>query len=89
MTGSIKDRRYERIEHTAKVKVIISPGNERVLEMSDFSDGGLFVKCPTQGFIVLGDEVEVQTLEMEDAPVIKSKVVRFVKSKGFALEFIN
>ena len=88
MVASIKDRRYERIEHKAKVRVIISPGNERVLEMSDFSDGGLFVDCPTQGFIILGDEVDVQTLEMEDAPILKSKVVRFVKSKGFALEFI-
>ena len=88
MAGSIKDRQYPRIEHHAKVRVIISPGNERVLEMSDFSEGGLFVACPTRGFLILGDEVEVQTLEMEDAPVIKSKVVRFVEKKGFALEFI-
>ncbi len=88
MAGKIQDRRHERIDHKAKVRVIISPGNERVLEMTDFSEGGLFVECPTQGFIILGDEVAVQTLEMEGAPVIKSKVIRFVKNKGFALEFM-
>ena len=86
--ASIKNRQHDRIDHKAKVKLIISSGNERVLEMRDFSDSGLFISCPTQGFIVLGDEVKVQTLEMEGAPIIKSKVVRFVENKGFAIKFI-
>ena len=86
--ASIKNRQHDRIGHKAKVKLIISPGNERVLEMRDFSDSGLFISSPTQGFVVLGDEVEVQTLEMDDAPILKSRVVRFVENEGFAIKFI-
>lgn len=88
MAGGIEERKYPRIEHHATVKVIISPGNARELEMSDFSEGGLFVQCSDPEFIILGDEVDVQTLEMEDAPIIKAKVVRFMEKKGFALEFM-
>ncbi|MBE0436637.1 MAG: PilZ domain-containing protein, partial [Methylomicrobium sp.] len=36
----------------------------------------------------IGDEIQIQTLEIEDAPVLDVKVVRVIPQKGFAVEFM-
>ena len=83
---TINNRRHARIKHRASIKVLTHPEKSHVLEMQDFSDSGLYLHC-TERLVEIGDEVEVQTLEMEDAPILAAKVIRIVKNKGFAVEF--
>lgn len=85
MSG-INNRRHERVKHRAKIRVYISPEQEVIYDMQDFSESGLYVKCDDTSVVSLGDIIEVQTLELEDAPVLPSKVVRIDKI-GFAVEF--
>jgi hypothetical protein len=83
---TINKRRHARIKHRASIKVLTHPEKSHVLEMKDFSDSGLYLQCP-ENLVEIGDSVEVQTLEMEDAPVLAAKVIRIIKGKGFAVEF--
>jgi len=80
------NRRHDRVKHRAKIRVLTQPEEVFVLEMRDFSDSGLYVICDDTGIVKLGDTVEVQTLEIEDAPILPSIVVRIDKT-GFAIEF--
>ncbi|PHS30178.1 MAG: pilus assembly protein PilZ [Methylophaga sp.] len=84
--NTINDRRHARIKHTASIKVLTHPEKSYVLEMRDFSDSGLYLQAP-ENLVKVGDTVEVQTLEMDDAPVLVAKVIRIIKGKGFAVEF--
>ncbi|NOQ94461.1 MAG: PilZ domain-containing protein [Methylophaga sp.] len=80
------DRRHDRVKHRANIRVLTLPEKVYVLEMRDFSDSGLYVFCDDEGIVKEGDSVEVQTLEIEDAPILPSKVIRIDKT-GFAVEF--
>ena len=82
----INNRRHARIKHAASIKVLTHPEKSHVLEMQDFSDSGLYLRC-SENLVAVGDAVEVQTLEMEDAPILAAKVIRIIKNKGFAVEF--
>ncbi len=83
---TINKRRHARIKHTANIKVLMHPETSHVLEMKDFSDSGLYLHC-TENIVGIGDKVEVQTLEMDEAPILAAKVIRIIKGKGFAVEF--
>ena len=80
------DRRHDRVKHRANIRVLTQPEEIIVLEMRDFSDSGLYVICDDTTIVGLGNNVEVQTLEIEDAPILPSTVVRIDKT-GFAVEF--
>jgi len=84
--GGINKRRHERIKHRAKIRVYISPEQELIYDLQDFSESGLYVRCEDTSVVELGDIIEVQTLELDDAPILPSKVVRIDKI-GFAVEF--
>ena len=79
-------RRHDRVKHRANIRVLTQPEQVYVLEMRDFSDSGLYVFCDDTDIVKERGSVEIQTLEVEDAPVLPSKVVRIDKS-GFAVEF--
>lgn len=80
------DRRHDRVKHRANIRVLTLPEQVYMLEMRDFSDSGLYVFCDETHIVKVGDSVEVQTLEIEDAPILPSKIIRIDKS-GFAVEF--
>ena len=84
------NRLSNRIVHKASIKVLTPPEPEKVyiLDMRDFSESGLYLFFSEKGVFKLGDEVEVQTLELDDAPILKSRVVRVEETTGFAVEFI-
>ena len=84
---SIENRRHERIKHSANLKVMTQPEQEYTLEMHDFSESGLYIVTDEPSIVELGSLLEVKTLEIEDAPILPSKVVRIDKG-GFAIEFI-
>jgi len=81
-------RRDQRLKHVVKIKFFAVPNIEIILEMRDFSDSGLFLICPDTNIIHIGDDVQVQTLEIDDAPIVASKVRRIEQHVGFAIEFI-
>ncbi len=82
------DRISDRINHRANIRVMTSPETEHVLEMRDFSESGMYLFCSDELVVNIGDKVEVQTLEIEDAPVLISEVVRVEPNQGFAVKFI-
>ncbi|MDB2705075.1 PilZ domain-containing protein [Pseudomonadota bacterium] len=84
---TIESRRHERIKHVANIRVMTQPEHEYTLEMRDFSESGLYIITDDTSIVEIKNIVEVQTLEIEDAPIITSKVIRIDKL-GFALEFI-
>lgn len=85
---NINNRRHQRLKHGAKIRFFAGPELEMTLEMRDFSDSGLYVYCSDTSNIHLDDDVEVQTLEIDDAPILPSKVKRIEDNVGFAVEFI-
>lgn len=82
-------RRHPRLKHRAKIRVIVPElPNEYVVDLRDFSESGLFLKLAEQVVVAIGDIVEVQTMEFDDAPIQKTKVVRLEPGVGFAVEFL-
>ena len=85
-------RRHNRIKHAARIRVLTPPGVPVIVNMRDFSESGLFLFSGGNEDAVkvkVGDIVEVNTLEFEDAPVQKAVVVRVEAGEGFAVEFIE
>ena len=82
-------RRHVRLKHSAKIRVLTPVGEEAIVNMSDFSEGGLCLECGDENIVKIDDIVEVNTLEFEGAPVQKAKVVRIDAGKGFSVEFIE
>tara|TARA_R110002049_G_scaffold285705_6_gene467216 strand:+ start:913 stop:1182 length:270 start_codon:yes stop_codon:yes gene_type:complete len=85
---TINNRRDERLRHVAKIRFFAEPNIEKILDMRDFSSSGLFLLCADTNGISLGDDVRVQTLEFDDAPIVPSKIRRIEQHVGFAIEFI-
>lgn len=82
-------RVHPRLLHRAPVLVIYpSSGKTAQLDMQDFSAGGVFINCNDALLPDIGDELQIQTLEITDAPVLSVKVVRVLLEKGFAVEFL-
>ncbi|MBE0438959.1 MAG: PilZ domain-containing protein [Gammaproteobacteria bacterium] len=86
MTTNQRD--YERIAHRANIRVLTSPQSEVILEMRDFSETGMFLFCTDEVIVERGNKVEVQTLEIDDAPILLSEVVRVEPNLGFAVKFL-
>ena len=85
---TINNRRDQRLKHLAKVRVFMAPNIEKILDMRDLSDSGLFLLCADTSNIHLGDDVQVQTLDFDEAPIVPSKVRRIEQHVGFAIEFM-
>ncbi len=68
--------------------IIPASGKTERLQMQDFSAGGVFINCLNETLPQIGDEIQIQTLEIDDAPVLDVKVVRVIPQKGFAVEFM-
>jgi hypothetical protein len=86
--NTLDNRRDQRLKHLAKVRVFASPNIANILNMRDFSDSGLFLLCADTSKIHIGDDVQVQTLEFDDAPIVPAKVRRIEQHIGYAIEFI-
>lgn len=83
-------RRHMRLMHQAKIKVTV-PVIAQVFElkMKDFSESGLFLLSSEDTMPPLGALVQVQTTEIEDAPVQPAKVMRVEPGVGFGVEFVR
>jgi c-di-GMP-binding flagellar brake protein YcgR len=81
-------RRHNRVKHQAKIQVVAN-AESYTFEMRDFSDSGLYLFCDDTSIVNIQEQVKVQTLEFEGAPVLDAEVVRLEENIGFAVEFIQ
>ena len=81
-------RRHNRVKHQAKIQVVAN-AESYTFEMCDFSDSGLYLFCDDTSIVNIQEQVKVQTLEFEGAPVLDAEVVRLEENIGFAVEFIQ
>ncbi len=88
MTNQNK-RKHLRLKHRAKIRVINPPADSFIVDMLDFSEGGLFLLWEGESFVNIDDIIDVQTMEFEDAPIQRVKVIRIEPGKGFAAAFTN
>jgi len=87
----VNKRSYERYAHSAPIrvkKVIGEEIDEFLVYMANLSQTGLFLMCPEELVPNVGDYLELQTTEIEDAQWRAAKVVRVVE-KGFGIEFLS
>lgn len=80
-------RQHSRTTFLADVKLIHPSVGERRVQMRDLSDGGVFVYGGNQTGIIVGDQVQIQALDVADAPLLSAQVVR-VEALGVALKFL-
>ena len=79
-------RQYVRTAFRAHVKLMHPDGGEYEVEMRDMSDGGVFLKIDNLDDFPIGQTVRIQSLDIEDAPVLSARVVRH-ESEGIGLMF--
>ena len=56
--------------------------------MRDMSDGGIFLYTGDQVDLPIGEQVEVQAMDIDNAPVLKARIVRR-EAEGLALMFVD
>lgn len=82
-------RKHQRTSMSARIMVRHAAIGERVFNMRDLSDGGIFVIVDNNDFPEVGSAVEVQVQGLPvEAPVRTMRVVRR-SEEGFGLQFID
>lgn len=81
-------RRHIRTEFSGRVKLIHENFGEREVELHDLSNGGIFVLVREELGLQAGNTIKVQSLDIDDAPILPAEVVR-LEARGIALKFIE
>jgi hypothetical protein len=81
-------RKHIRTAFRACVKLMHPVAGEQDVEMRDMSDGGVFVLTTNRDAFPIGEVVQIQALDIEDAPVLSARVVRH-EPGGIGLMFIE
>ncbi len=81
-------RQHLRTAFGAEVTLTHPALGERRVAMRDMSDGGIFILIGDQSGLEMGDVVQVQAVDLEDAPLLSARVVR-IESSGVGLMFID
>jgi hypothetical protein len=79
-------RQHIRTAFSAQVKIIHPLVGELIVEMRDISNGGVYLLTGELANLEVGQELQLQAQDIEDAPVLTARVVR-VEPKGIALMF--
>lgn len=81
-------RKHVRTEFSGHVKVMHPAIPATKMEMRDLSDGGIFVFVPGDITLEVGDTVKVQSVDIDDAPLLSAQIVRRDED-GIALMFVD
>lgn len=81
-------RKHIRTAFSANVRLMHSNIGTLDVEMRDMSDGGVFLFTGDRVDLPVGERVEIQALDVEDAPLLSAQIVRR-DSEGIALMFIE
>ena len=79
-------RQHVRTEFSGNIKLMHPKFGELLVEMRDLSDGGVFVFVSQDLGLAVGDRVQLQSVDIDDAPVLSADLVR-VEPRGVALKF--
>ncbi|GMQ84121.1 MAG: hypothetical protein BMS9Abin06_0881 [Gammaproteobacteria bacterium] len=81
-------RKHVRTAFSANVRLMHASVGMLDVEMRDLSDGGVFLFAGDRIDLPVGEKVEIQALDVEDAPVLFAQIVR-QEPAGIALMFIE
>ncbi len=81
-------RQHIRTAFRAHVKLMHPVVGEHDVEMRDMSDGGVFLLTTNRDDFPIGEVVQIQALDIEEAPVLSARVVRH-EPTGIGLMFIE
>jgi hypothetical protein len=81
-------RKHIRTAFSADVKLIHGAIGELKLTMRDMSDGGVFLFSTKLADLPLGALVQIQALDIEDAPLLNAVIVRR-EATGVGLQFVE
>ena len=81
-------RKYIRTAFSANIKLTHADIGSLELKMRDMSDGGVFVIPDARVDLPVGATVEIQATDIEDAPVLKARIMRR-EAEGIGLMFID
>jgi len=79
-------RKYLRTAFSANVRLMHASLGTLDVEMRDLSDGGVFLCTGDRVDLPVGERVDIQALDVEDAPVLSAQIVRH-EVAGIALMF--
>lgn len=81
-------RKHIRTEFSGHVRLMhASFDGDIELVMRDMSDGGVFLFSGEQVDLPVGERVQIQSLDIDDAPLLEAQVVRCDQT-GIALMFV-
>jgi len=81
-------RKHVRTAFSANVRLMHASVGTLDVEMRDLSDGGVFLFTGDRVDLPVGEKVEIQALDVEDAPVLSAQIVR-KELAGIGLMFIH
>lgn len=81
-------RNHIRTAFRAHVKLMHPVAGDCEVEMRDLSDGGVFLFTANRDDYPVGEVVKIQSLDIEDAPVLSARVMRH-EADGIGLMFIE
>lgn len=81
-------RQHIRTAFRAHVKLMHPVAGNCEVEMRDMSDGGVFLFTANRDDYPVGEVVRIQSLDIEDAPVLSARVMRH-EAEGIGLMFIE
>jgi hypothetical protein len=79
-------RRHVRTEFSANIRLVHASVGTLDVKMRDMSDGGVFLLTGDRVDLPVGEWVEIQALDVEDAPVLSAQIVRR-ETEGIGLMF--
>lgn len=81
-------RKHIRTAFSANVKLVHGSIGELELTMRDMSDGGVFLFSTELADLPLGALVQIQALDIDDAPLLNAVIVRR-EPTGVGLQFVE
>lgn len=69
-------RQHIRTAFSAEIRLIHPAVGELKVNMRDMSDGGVFLFTGDRVDLSVGDTVQIQALDIEDAPILSARVMR-------------
>jgi PilZ domain len=81
-------RKHIRTAFRAHIRLMHPVVGEQDVEMRDMSDGGVFLLTENRADFPVGEVLQIQARDIEDAPVLTARVVRH-ESAGIGLMFIE
>lgn len=85
---TIEKRNAPRLKHRANVRLLYHD-QEMIVQTLDLSNTGLFLLYQAPQMPVIGELLQVQSIDIEDALLQTVRVVRVEPGRGVGVMFVN